>query len=79
MTEITYAKAHGPPDNWAELEVVDLKTGEVIPKILMVDTEKGLALITAEDGLGRFRYPDGHSVNCTRIEGRFMIRRRVEG
>lgn len=71
MTGLTYAKVHGPPANWAMLEVIDNATGLRVPYVLEVNTMEGWvrhhpvnedgSLVMDETGLveetltGRFR------------------------
>lgn len=67
----TYAKVGGPPDDWAELQVRDLETGELLDRVVEVNTEEGWADL-ADTSAYR---PGMEHTPVVRVEGRFAIER----
>lgn len=65
MGEVTYARVGGPPDDWTDFQVRDLKTGDLVPAV-EVNTAEGWAIIRNADGT----LPEG------RTFGRFAIERK---
>lgn len=84
---ITYAKVHGPPDNWYGLEIIDLETGLKVSNVVKVDTAAGwverltgnviydeVDVTTAADEYRRFARGSA-TLERERLRGRFEIRR----
>ncbi|NIJ40369.1 hypothetical protein FHS78_000639 [Parvibaculum indicum] len=78
MTDITYAKAGGPPEDWTNIEVVDIQTGNVIDYVVEVDTIAGWLRKYKTDENGKLALlPDGKTPQIEALCGRFAIRRRT--
>lgn len=69
---ITYAKAGGPPDNWREITVLNVETGEEVVDIVEVNATEGWAVINAISENGHRIVFNGTAVT-KRIEGKFRI------
>lgn len=81
MTEtLDYAVVGGPPDDWADLEVIDLATGKTVDTVREVNTAEGWLVRLVLDAEGRCvlegEGEDRH-IKTERVEGRFEVRRRV--
>lgn len=75
MSQITYAKAGGPPTYWRGLKVFDLETGQEVTKVVEVNAAEGWLFRLREDERGRmFEDPDnpGHAAQ-ERLSGHFKI------
>jgi hypothetical protein len=71
MTDLTYAKVGGPPDDWAQLQVRDLDSGELLDGVVEVNSAEGWA-----DLMDRSAYKPGMDhVPLVRVDGRFAIER----
>lgn len=71
MSEVlTYAVVGGPPDDWAELEVINLDSGLPVEFCVEVNTVEGWVIVSVRNE-ARTRFDN------VRIEGRFEIRRRA--
>lgn len=70
---LAYARAGGPPDNWAALEVVSAN-GDITPmaNVIEVDTLKGWVVRYRSEG-GRLVTENGALVT-ERVKGHFTIR-----
>jgi len=71
VSELTYAKVNGPPDDWDDIIVRDLASGEVLEAVIEVNTAEGWAVC--------YELPPGF--NCAgdlrtrRITGTFALER----
>lgn len=71
---LSWAKVGGPPENWQQIDVIDLATGERLRDVIEVNTTGGWAIV--------HRMVDGKPVlggvdlATDRIEGRFELRLR---
>lgn len=74
-TEVTYAKAGGPPDDWRGLAIIDLDTGQEVLDVTEVDTVAGWLVSYKRNAEGSY-YLDGDQIARQRIEGRYQIRAR---
>jgi hypothetical protein len=72
VSAITYAKAGETPANWAELQVIDLATGQEVRTVVEIDTEAGWLVRGRRDADGRL-IDDGDEFAKERIEGRFAL------
>lgn len=70
---ITYAKVGGPPDNWHEIEIIDLDSGKQLKGVVEVNTAEGW-VIAYKDGPDGKPVIEGDEVVKERIAGRFEIR-----
>ena len=75
---ITYAKALGPPDNWADLCVLD-RSGNEVPDVVEVNTEEGWLIRFARDEAGHLVInKERDDLETERIEGEFRIVERAQ-
>ena len=76
-SEITYARAGGPPDDWPGLTIWDLETGLEVKDVTAVNTAEGWVDVLDRNAAGEFYTapPDHDRVAVTRLSGRFDIRR----
>lgn len=73
MTEkITYAKLGGPPDDWANIETIDLDKGETVEGVIEVNSDCGWLVRKRYDPLTALY---GGGLVEERIKGRFYLRR----
>ena len=74
--EITFAKVGGPPDDWADLRVIDLATdGEFIGSAIEVDTKAGYVIALRVDADGN-PITEGGIKQTVKIHGRYKLERR---
>lgn len=65
---LLYAKAGGPPDNWMDLRVIDLDTGQDVQDALEVNVTEGWMI--------RYKRPLEHGPHgpaTERVTGRFHL------
>lgn len=75
MTELTYAKAGGPPHDWQGLKVFDLATGQEVLDVLECDTGAGWLISYKRDDRGLIYVDPANPEHAARqrIEGRYKI------
>ena len=77
VSEITYARAGEFPEDWHELEVIDLSSGLLMQDVVEVDTVMGWVLRYARDPrTGRYIVVTDEILREV-VRGRFQIRRRA--
>lgn len=74
--EITFAKVGGPPDDWANLRIIDLATNEeFIGSAIEIDTKAGYVIAYRMDANGNPMHERGKALTV-KINGRYRLERR---
>lgn len=67
-----YAKVGGPPDNWSQMLITDLETGEQVDNVVEVNADEGWLIRQVVD-------EDGHPVLDGEGDDRHIRQERIEG
>ena len=71
---LRYAKVcHGPLEDWMDVLVLDVATGEAVKHVVEVDCDAGWLLRHAHDSRGLPYLGADGEVAMERVEGRFML------
>lgn len=74
---ILYAKVDGPPDNWNQLAILNIETGEQVPDVLEVSADEGWVMVHVLSAKGHPMSKNDEVIKH-RIEGNFKIVLRSE-
>ena len=72
MTQLTYAKTGGPPDNWKNLQVIDA-SGNALPNIVEVNIAEDWAIVLDLTAKPVWISPEKKVAAKKKIKGKFRI------